>query len=127
MPAFLTDEWFSNVDQLTTEAGDLSLSPSMANLALNINVDNNGTTVPMSIQGGKFSKGLAADATTTVNTDAETLRKVFLEFNMPAAMEAFMSGKIKVDGDMTKLMALQSAQPSDAQKTLFKKILEQTT
>lgn len=127
MPAFLTDEWFNTVDQLTTEAGDLQLSPALSNLVLNVNVDNEGTVVPMSLQGGKFSKGSAANATTTLNTDAQTLRKVFLEFDMPAAMEAFMSGKIKVEGDMSQLMALQSTPPSDAQKQLVKKILDQTT
>lgn len=58
--------------------------------------------------------------------DAETLRKVFLEFDMAAAMQAFMTGKIKVQGDMSQLMALQTAKPSQKQKTLFKKVLEQT-
>lgn len=127
MATFLSDEWFNTVDQLTAQAGDLQLSSALSNLKLNVNVDNNGTTVPMSIQGGKFSKGNADGATTTVNTDAETLRKVFLEFDMAAAMQAFMSGKIKVDGDMSQLMALQSAQPSAAQKELVKNILAQTT
>ena len=57
--------------------------------------------------------------------DAETLRKVFLEFDMAAAMQAFMTGKIKVQGDI-QLMALQTAKPSQEQKDLFKKVLEHT-
>ena len=35
-------------------------------------------------------------------------QKVFLEFDS-AAMQAFMSGQIKAEGDMTKLMTLQTA------------------
>ena len=70
---------------------------------------------------------LSDNAKTTLNMDGETLRKVFLEFDMAAAMQAFMTGKIKVQGDMSQLMALQTAKPSQEQKDLFKKVLEQTT
>ena len=126
MPAFLTDDWFANVDKLTAEAGDLNLPPSLAGLAINLVVtDANGNT-ELSLDGGKIQKGTSANAKTTLNMDAETLRKVFLEFDMAAAMQAFMTGKIKVQGDMSQLMALQTAKPSQEQKDLFKKVLEQT-
>lgn len=49
----------------------------------------------------------------TVMTDYETARQVFVEQNQAAGMQAFMSGKIKVQGDMMKMMALQQAMPSD--------------
>ncbi len=123
MPAFLTDDWFATVEQLTAAAGDLNLPPALANLALNLVVD--GTEV--SLDAGKIQKGLSDNAKTTLNMDGETLRKVFLEFDMAAAMQAFMTGKIKVQGDMSQLMALQTAQPSAEQKALFKAVLEQTT
>jgi putative sterol carrier protein len=42
---------------------------------------------------------------------------------MNAAMQAFMSGQIKAEGDMTKLMALQTARPSAEQKALFQQVL----
>ncbi|CAG2158192.1 unnamed protein product [Oppiella nova] len=80
----------------------------------------------LALDGGKIVKGSSANAKTTLNMDAETLRKVFLEFDMAAAMQAFMTGKIKVQGDMSQLMALQTAKPSQEQKDLFKKVLEQT-
>jgi len=41
-------------------------------------------------------------------------------------MQAFMTGKIKVQGDMSQLMALQTARPSQEQKTLYKEILQHT-
>jgi len=78
MPAFLTDDWFSTVDTLTAQAGDLDLPPALANLAITLVV-------------------------------------------------ADMTGKIKVQGDMSQLMALQTAKPSQEQKDLFKKVLENTT
>lgn len=126
MPAFLTDDWFSTVDKLTAEAGDLNLPPALANLAINLIVNDVNGTTELSLDGGKICKGLSPNAKTTLNMDAETLRKVFLEFDMTAAMQAFMTGKIKVQGDMSQLMALQTAKPSIEQKDLFKKVLEHT-
>ena len=44
----------------------------------------------------------------TVTLDYATAKAIFVEGNPQAGMQAFMSGKIKVAGDMTKLMAMQS-------------------
>ncbi len=127
MPAFLTDDWFSTVETLTTQAGDLNLPAALANLAINLVVSDTQGNTELSLDGGAIKKGLSSNAKTTLNMDGETLRKVFLEFDMAAAMQAFMTGKIKVQGDMSQLMALQTAKPSQEQKDLFKKVLEQTT
>mgnify|MGYP000370244995 CR=1 FL=1 len=127
MPAFLTDEWFATVEQLTSAVGDLNLPPVLANLAINLIVTDQSGNTELALDGGKIVKGLSANAKTTLNMDAETLRKVFLEFDMAAAMQAFMTGKIKVQGDMSQLMALQTAKPSQEQKNLFKQVLEHTS
>jgi putative sterol carrier protein len=127
MPTFLTDDWFSNVENLTAQAGDLNLPPALANLAINLVVTDSQGNTELSLDGGAIKKGLSPNAKTTLNMDGETLRKVLLEFDMAAAMQAFMTGKIKVQGDMSQLMALQTAKPSQEQKDLFKKVLEQTT
>ena len=126
MPAFLSDDWFSTVETLTAQAGSLNLPPALADLAINLVVTNDSGNTELSLDGGSIKKGLSPNAKTTLNMDGETLRKVFLEFDMSAAMQAFMTGKIKVQGDISQLMALQTAKPSQEQKTLFKKILEQT-
>jgi putative sterol carrier protein len=126
MPAFLSDDWFSTVETLTAQAGSLNLPPALADLAINLVVTNDSGNTELSLDGGSIKKGLSPNAKTTLNMDGETLRKVFLEFDMSAAMQAFMTGKIKVQGDMSQLMALQTAKPSQEQKTLFKKILEHT-
>ncbi|EPF71581.1 SCP2 sterol-binding domain-containing protein [Acinetobacter rudis] len=127
MPAFLTDDWFATVEKLTSAAGDLNLAPALANLAINIVVSDQSGNIELALDGGKIVKGLSSNAKTTLNMDAETLRKVFLEFDMAAAMQAFMTGKIKVQGDMSQLMALQTAKPSQEQKNLFKQILEHSS
>lgn len=127
MPALLSNEWFDSVDKLTAEAGDLNLPPALASLALNLNVTEAGKDdINLSLDGGKIQKGTSPNAKTTLSLDQETLRKVFLEFDMAAAMQAFMTGKIKVQGDMSQLMALQTARPSQEQKDLFQRILSVT-
>jgi putative sterol carrier protein len=47
----------------------------------------------------------APDLTLTI--DYDTARKIFVEQDQAAGMQAFMSGKIKVQGDMMKMMAMQ--------------------
>lgn len=49
----------------------------------------------------------------TITTDYETARKIFVEQDQAGAMQAFMGGRIKVQGDMMKLMALQTQMPND--------------
>jgi len=53
-------------------------------------------------------------------------KRIFIEGDQSAGMQGFMSGQIKIEGDMSKLMALQSAQPTDEQKQLMKQIQDIT-
>ncbi len=47
----------------------------------------------------------------TVSLDYDVAKAILVEGNPQAGMQAFMSGKIKVEGDIAKLMALQSITP----------------
>jgi putative sterol carrier protein len=47
----------------------------------------------------------------TVTLDYATAKAIFVEGNPQAGMQAFMAGKVKVQGDMTKLMAMQQSTP----------------
>ncbi|HJH09515.1 MAG TPA: SCP2 sterol-binding domain-containing protein [Psychrobacter pasteurii] len=126
MAVFLTDEWFSEVDRLTAEAGDLNLPPALANTKINLKITNTANgDVNATLENGVLKKG-ETDATTTINIDQETLKAIALKGDMNEAMNAFMSGKIRIDGDMGQVMALQTAKPSVEQKDLFKKIYAMT-
>ena len=52
----------------------------------------------------------AADVTATL--DYDTAKAMMVDANPQAGMQAFMAGKIKLQGDMTKAMALQSGPPT---------------
>ena len=44
----------------------------------------------------------------TITVDAATARSLFIDGDPQAAMQAFLSGRIKVDGDISKLLAMQT-------------------
>ena len=49
----------------------------------------------------------------TLTTDWDTAKKIFVDQDQAAGMQAFMAGKIKVQGDMMKMMAMQTGMPQD--------------
>jgi putative sterol carrier protein len=49
----------------------------------------------------------------TLTTDYDTAKKIFVDQDQAAGMQAFMAGKIKVQGDMMKMMAMQTSMPQD--------------
>lgn len=49
----------------------------------------------------------------TVTTDWATAKAIFVLQDQSVGMQAFMSGKIKVQGDMMKMMAMQTSMPND--------------
>jgi putative sterol carrier protein len=57
--------------------------------------------------------GRLEDADVTVTTDYDTAKALFVDQDAAAGMQAFMAGKITVQGDMMKLMAMQTAMPTD--------------
>ena len=54
--------------------------------------------------------GLLDTPDMTVTLGYDVAKKILVEADMQAAMQAFMTGQIKVEGDISKLMALQTAQ-----------------
>jgi putative sterol carrier protein len=62
----------------------------------------------------------------TVTVDAETAKSIFVEGNQQAGMQAFMAGKVKVQGDMTKLMMMQAAPPDPTAVEVQKRLLDIT-
>jgi hypothetical protein len=74
----------------------------------------------------KMDEGHIEGGELTVTVDWTTAKAIFVEQNQQAGMQAFMAGKIKVIGDITKLMAMQSAAPDPAAAAVMAKIAEIT-
>ena len=127
MAVFLTDAWFEQVSQLGNEAGELNLPPALANMIINLKVSDAEQDIEASFSDGLLHKGLNDSATTTLLLDRDTLQSIITDFDMNEIMGAFMGGKIRVEGNMSQLMALQTARVSTEQKELFKRIKSMTT
>lgn len=126
MAVFLTDEWFAKAEQLAQEAGELNLSPALADMNVNLKVQDDSGDIHANYSQGYLHKGLDEAATTTLILDRDTLQSLISGFDINEVMGAFMSGKIRVEGDMSQLMALQTAKPSSEQKQLFKQVYAMT-
>ncbi|WP_352338658.1 SCP2 sterol-binding domain-containing protein [Psychrobacter sp. 16-MNA-CIBAN-0192] len=123
---FLSDPWFEQVEQLGQEAGELNLPPALADMVINLKVADSDQDIEANFANGYLHRGLNDKATTTLLLDRELLQSIITDFDMNEIMGAFMGGKIRVEGDMSQLMALQTARPSTEQKELFKRIRSET-
>jgi hypothetical protein len=104
---FLSDEWFDAVEELRSEAPEPT--DAMKSLTLNIVVAGGPDgDKEIHMAAGQFDKGLVDDAPTKLTVPYDVAKAIFIEGNQQAGMQAFMSGQIRVEGDMSKLMAMQA-------------------
>ena len=108
---FLSDDWFAIVDKLVEEnpAEAPAGQSVMVNLVITGTPFGDERQMHMGARDGKGHWGIGHmnDADVTLTTDYETAKEIFVSGNPQAGMQAFMAGKVKVQGDMTKLMAAQ--------------------
>ncbi|HUR78576.1 MAG TPA: SCP2 sterol-binding domain-containing protein [Acidimicrobiales bacterium] len=125
---FLSDAWLDDVKKIAEESGGGGMMPESAEINMVITGGPEGDK-ELHVTGGQFNKGLLDGAPTKLTLPYDVAKDMFINGNQQAAMQAFMSGKIKVEGDMTKLMAMQSGPQPDpaAAEALQKKILEVTS
>jgi hypothetical protein len=62
----------------------------------------------------------------TLTTDYATARSLFVDWDPQAGMQAFMAGKIKVQGDLSKLLAMQQSGLDPAALAAARRIQEIT-
>jgi hypothetical protein len=117
---FLSDEWLEAARSIRAEyAGKTAPIPHVVRMNLVI------TSVPfgdgdieahMDTTSGELDldTGHLAEQDLKVTVDYDTAKAILIEGNPQAGMQAFMAGKVRVEGDMAKLMALQAGPPPDA-------------
>jgi hypothetical protein len=120
--AFLSDEWFTKVEELVAAAGDLQVPPAMKAVAVNVTVTSATGDVRLAMQDGLFARGHRGEFPTTLTLTSELARKIFIDGDAAAGVQAFLEGKIQVEGDLAKLVAMQTVEPSEPQKQLTRRI-----
>jgi putative sterol carrier protein len=74
------------------------------------------------MKDGLFTQGHKPDVPTSLTLSEDLARKIFIEADMAAGVQAFLTGEMKVEGDLAKLVAMQTVEPSEPQKALTKRI-----
>lgn len=129
---FLSDDWIERARAIREELEDKSPAinhPVRMNLMvtempfgdgeLEAHVDT--TTGDLDID-----KGHVDDADLKITLDYATAKALLVDRNPQAGMQAFMAGKIRVEGDMAKLMAIQTASPDEHAAEMAERLREMT-
>lgn len=114
---FLSDQWIQAARDIRHKYAD-----SVPNIEILIRINVVTTKVPfgdgsiaayIDTSSGVLDMELGSldGADLTITTEYEIARSVFVDQDPTASMQAFMSGRIKVEGDITRLMAMQTAIP----------------
>ena len=123
MHEFLSEEWLAAVEQLRDETP--APPEALRDLVINVVVtDSPFGEREAHLAAGRLERGLVEGAPTTVSLPYDVAKALFIDQNPQAAMQAFMAGKIRVTGDMTKLMAIQGAgvDPTEEQRAFQTKL-----
>ena len=112
--AFLSDSWFEEAEKIRAEVNP-EVPDAVKDLVINLVVkDGPDGDIEARIEAGRFAKGLADEAPTKLTVPFDIAKKMFIENDQNASMQAFMSGQIQVEGDMAKLMSMQAGGPPSA-------------
>jgi len=129
---FLSQEWIDEANKIREEYKGKAKPPThavkMNQVITNVPFGEGTINAHMDTSGGEMEMDLGhlEGPDVTVELEYETAKAIFVDGNPQAGMQAFMAGKIKVTGDMTKLMAMQQGPPDDVQMEVAGKIKDIT-
>ena len=112
---FLSDEWMTAAREIREEyrgkTQPMAHAIKMNQIITDVPFGASPIEAHMDSSSGEMEMELGhmADPEVTVTVDYATAKAIFVDQNPQVGMQAFMAGKIKVQGDMTKLMAMQSS------------------
>ena len=116
---FLSDEWMAAAKAIREKYADqtpkVAMSIRMNQVITDVPFGDGTVKAFLDTSTGEILMELGEldPADVTVTTDYATARALFVDGDQAASMQAFMSGKIKVQGDMMKMMAMQTGMPQD--------------
>ena len=129
---FLSDEWMDAAKAIREEykgkGAPAAHVVKMNQIITDVPFGEGTINAHMDTSSGEMEMdtGHIDGADVTVTLDYATAKAIFVEGNPQAGMQAFMAGKIKVAGDMTKLMAMQGGAADPVAEELAQKIAEIT-
>lgn len=127
---FLSEDWFSEIRRL--QAAHSDVAPAEIDIRMNLTITGTpfGADRPMHMitasGQAEWGEHHVPDADVTLTLEYGTAKEIFVGGNPQAAIEAFMAGKIIMQGDLTKLMTMQAAPPGPGAPALAEALLEMT-
>lgn len=125
---FLSVEWVNEAKKIRDEFEGQAPAPAhsvrMNLLVIEVPFGDTDILAFMDTSEGqmKMDLGELENPDLTVTVDHATAKAIMVDNNPQAGMQAFMAGKIKVQGDMTKMMALQSSAPDPTAQAIAERI-----
>ncbi len=113
---FLSDEWTAEARRIREEfaGGAISVPASVRINQVITDVPFGTTDIEAHIDttSGELEMGLGhlEEPDVSMTLDYETAKAIFVDGTREAAMQAFMAGKIRVQGDLTKLIVAMQDQ-----------------
>lgn len=120
--AFLSDPWFDKVEELVAQAGDLQVPAAMRDLEVNVTVKTADGSIPIFMKDGLFKRGHQPGVTTSLTLPDTVARRIFVDGDVSAGIQAFLTGEITVEGDLAKVVAMQTVEPSKPQQELTRRV-----
>jgi putative sterol carrier protein len=127
---FLSDDWLAAVRRIVDE--QRIEVPAGTNVTMNLVVtetpfsEDRHLHIAMQDGSADWSGGHADNADLTLTTDYVTAREILISGDPQAALQAFMEGKVKIQGDLTKLMAAQATSAAQGGPGLASRITQIT-
>jgi putative sterol carrier protein len=116
---FLSEEWIEEAKRIRHEMEGDAPAPAhsvrMNQVITEVPFGDGEIQAHMDTSDGemKMDLGHIENPDLTVTLDYATAKAILVDGNPQAGMQAFMAGKVKVQGDMTKLMAMQQTGGAD--------------
>ena len=128
---FLSDEWMSAAKEIVDRHN--TDTPPTTEIQVNLVVTetpfDKDVEMHMGAKDGKgeWGPGHTDAPDVTLTTDYETAKQIFVSGDPQAGMQAFMQGKVRAQGDMSKLMMTQAQGGGAAGNPALAKDLQEIT
>lgn len=119
---FLTDDWFSEAESVKASMENFEVPAELKDAVINVTATGDDGEILCCLKEGFFQKGHIDGAPATLILPKSLAYSVFIENDQAAGMQGFMSGELRVEGDMSAIMSLQSVEPTDSQRDYQAKI-----
>lgn len=130
---FLSPEWIEKAKDIReahrSSETSIAITVRMNQLVTDLPFESNELRTFIDTSNGliEIELGELENPDVSVVIDYATAKAIFVDLDSQVALQAFMAGKIKVTGDLTKLMALQTAlTPNEAGMKVAQMIKDMT-